>query len=400
MSDASTDARPPLKRRRPTHYLLRAAAVAILALCLAAGTAELVGSWTDGGSARATAIASALVCIALGLGAAAALFGLSAALRGLRSVHSAIVRIEKYQYELGESARTSREESDHAIGDATLPIHDPTVPSEAPTQTGVPWQEMLSLLQEMRDNSLLTEAQRQEKRLRNAESDFRQAADSVQAVLREREFARARQIAENLLLRYPDDPRAEALLKEIEASREKSESQDVSAITRQVEDLITISAWQRARQVVQHLMERHPDSPEARQLWLRIEREHRSFLEEQRRRMHAEVQRFVSRKRWVEALVAAKTFIERFPGCPEAEALLVQIPTLEGNAEIEHRQQLEARIMDYAKHGRYIEAAQLAREVIERYPDSPQAEILRSQLPRLDELATDPSAPPARVRID
>ncbi len=64
------------------------------------------------------------------------------------------------------------------------------------------------------------------------------------------------------------------------------------------------------------------------------------------------------------------------------------------------RQKLEARIMDFAKHGRYLEAVELAKKVIEKYPTSPQAEALRSQLPRLEELANDPNAPPARLRLD
>jgi Flp pilus assembly protein TadD len=78
----------------------------------------------------------------------------------------------------------------------------------------------------------------------------------------------------------------------------------------------------------------------------------------------------------------------------------VQIPTLETNWEIEKRQRLEAQIMDLAKRGRYMEAVELARKVIERYPDSPQAEALRLRLDRLVELADDPEAPPARIRLD
>ena len=171
-------------------------------------------------------------------------------------------------------------------------------------------------------------------------------------------------------------------------------------ITRQVEDLMSISAWPRARQIVQQLIERHPDSEEARKLLMRVEKEHATFQEEQRRRMHTEVQRFVSQKRWEEANVAAKTFVERFPGCAESEALLMQIPTLQNNAEIEVRQELETKIMDYARHGRYIEAVDLARRLIERYPGSPQAEALRNQLPRLEELANNPDARPARVRVE
>ena len=79
------------------------------------------------------------------------------------------------------------------------------------------------------------------------------------------------------------------------------------------------------------------------------------------------------------------------------------LPTLgepASNWEIEKRQKLEAQIMDLAKRGRYMEAVELARKVIARYPDSPQAEALRLRLDRLVELADDPGAPPARIRLD
>jgi len=132
----------------------------------------------------------------------------------------------------------------------------------------------------------------------------------------------------------------------------------------------------------------------------RIEREFQVFQQEQRQRMYAEIQRYTSRRRWVEALAAARTFIERFPQSPESEMLQVEIPTLRDNAEIAMRQDMEAEIMDLATHGRYMEAAALARKVIKQFPKSPQAEVLHGQLERLDQLANDPDAPPARVRID
>ena len=56
--------------------------------------------------------------------------------------------------------------------------------------------------------------------------------------------------------------------------------------------------------------------------------------------------------------------------------------------------------MGLAKHGRYIDATALAKRVIAQYPDSPQADVLRQQISRLEELATNPAAPPARLRID
>jgi tetratricopeptide (TPR) repeat protein len=264
----------------------------------------------------------------------------------------------------------------------------------------VPWQDIVRLLEDLRDNSLLPDSERQERRRSTLENDWIAAEQSITAACERGDFVRASAMFANLGRKYANDSRLADLSKLIEKSREEHEHSDVDSVTKRVEDLMSISAWQKARELAQELQRRHADSVAARQLLLRIEREHRLFQEDQRRRMYAEVQRFVTRRRWEEALSAARTFIERFPDSPESEALALQAPTIQGNAEIELRQQLEAQIMDYARHGRYIEAVELAQKVIGKYPDSPQADALRKQLPRLQELAHNPDAPPARVRIE
>jgi hypothetical protein len=78
----------------------------------------------------------------------------------------------------------------------------------------------------------------------------------------------------------------------------------------------------------------------------------------------------------------------------------MQLPTLKTNAEIEVRQRLEGQIMEYARQGRYIEAVDLAKKVIRDFPQSPQAQVLREQLGRLEELAENPDAPPARLQAE
>jgi len=84
----------------------------------------------------------------------------------------------------------------------------------------------------------------------------------------------------------------------------------------------------------------------------------------------------------------------------DSETLRAQLPTIQNNAEVEERQEIESQITDLAKHGRYIEAYNLARHLVDKFPDSPQADVLRPQLTRLKELAHDPNAAPARVHVE
>lgn len=402
MNEPSGEPKKRLTVRMSGYPLLTGLGLATLALLVVSGVLRMFGGSPESKSPFINDLGVLSLFTAIGLASAGLLIGISLVLRMMRDLHSALVRVERYQYEIGHtpppttaaSAPLPASPGDETIVELTSEAH------EAVSMPPLPWQEIVRLLEDLRDNSLLTESERQEKRRQTAEQELDQAEKNVAAHLAGGDYSRARQVAEALRAKYPAEPRAARLIEQLESSLEQHEAEDIGAITKQVEDLISISAWQRARHVAHQLQQRHPDSSDTRNLLLRIEREHNIFQEEQRRRMSAEIQRFVSRRRWEEALAAARTFVERFPGCPDSEAILLQIPTLENNAEIERRQQLEAEIMDFVRHGRYIEAAELARRVIEKFPDSPQAEALRLQLRRLEELANNPTAPPARVRME
>ena len=101
----------------------------------------------------------------------------------------------------------------------------------------------------------------------------------------------------------------------------------------------------------------------------------------------AQAQEAANRREWKTALSLALTVIQRFPKSPEAQALRMQLPTLRENAEIQARQRMEAEIRDLIKARRFDEALRITDELIQQYPNSPQAAVLREQLPRLEEKA-------------
>ena len=400
MSDLPQPTPPPDHEKAATVFWLRAMGTVVLILIVTTGAIEMLGRTALAQNEQFRLVAQffqylywvevAIVCGGL-------LVGLSALLRVLRELHASFSRIERYLYEQTEASYANKDAAklagptSHSIdesGDVSLPAEP------------VPWRDLLTVLEDIRDTSLLSSEQRMEKRQRVAEAEF----ESVTARVREKtvqgEFATARELAEQIARKYPEDERAKSLQLQVESARERHEGDDVASCKQQISDLINISAWGRAREMAEQLRQRHPDSAEARQLLLKIEKEHRQFQDEQRRRMYAEVQRFVTRRRWEEALTAAHTFRQRFPNCEESDALQMQLPTLETNAEIEVRQRLEGQIMEYARQGRYIEAVDLARKVIRDFPESPQAQVLREQIGRLEELAENPDAPQAKLQMD
>ncbi len=401
MCDSPVTSDHPRKRKSNTALWLRVMGTTALILFVLAGLARLLGP-TGGVDDRSSVvylkIAEFATYIAAGLACGGLLVGLSALLRHLKELQTAFGRLERFQYEMQQAADDA--DADHPTSKSLTAAREDEHREEPQPERSARQDAVLEILMDIRDNSLLSVEERRDKQTRIANEDFHEAGIQIRPLIEKGEFAQAREITETILRKYPHDDRTSELTGQLERAREQQESDDVVSCEKQVSDLISISAWGRARDLAQKLQRRHPDSAEARRLLLRIERHHRLFEEEQLRRMNAEVQRLVTRRRWEEALAAARLFIERFPGCEESEAVRMQLPTLEANAEIEERQRLEARIMEYVRHGRYIEAVSLAREVIEQFPDSPQAEALRAQLERLEELAENPDAPPARVRDD
>lgn len=103
-----------------------------------------------------------------------------------------------------------------------------------------------------------------------------------------------------------------------------------------------------------------------------------------RSRLHAHIQSCVDEHQWQEGAAAAAEFLERFPESQEAEALRSQMKTLQTNADIQQRKQFEARFKDLVQSSHYAEALKLARYVIRKFPASPQADAFRAQVPLLE----------------
>ncbi len=119
----------------------------------------------------------------------------------------------------------------------------------------------------------------------------------------------------------------------------------------------------------------------------RIQEERQEFEKQNRQERHDQIQALVSSKDWIKALEAANQFLESYSTGEDAEAIREQIPTLEANAEIQTRQQIENQYKDYLAQQKYWEALSLARHLINEYPLSPQANALREQIGRVEELA-------------
>lgn len=278
-----------------------------------------------------------------------------------------------------------------AIDQQTAILAEQTIArTQADTYYGRPAinpEEVRQLLVEIRETLLLPEPERVRRFNQHMEAEFRRRLANVTQFVASRDFHRARQELNELSERFGDDERVKEARSQLEQAAESVRAHDFAQLKARVEDLMGMARWDQAEHVARELAQKYPTAADAAALVTRVVRERQLFEQKHRQRMHEEIQRFVHERRWREAVDAARRFIETFPTGQDTDALRTQLETLEANAEIQLRQDLERRIKQCLHQKQYWDALALSRRIINDYPLSPQANALRGQLPRIEELA-------------
>ncbi len=233
--------------------------------------------------------------------------------------------------------------------------------------------QMIKLLNEISENILLDDEGRRKKYEFLVNQKIQNSLVEVDKLIENSEWASARAILETLIRKYPERQDLQNKLSLLENRRKEAFHQELAKTRKLITDFMAISAWDKAVKQAESLLEKHPDSEEAKELVAQVSQERQKFRTEQIKRMEADIQRSITRKRWNDALAIAQQLIDKYPDSPEAELLMAKMDTLRANAEIEKRQQLEEQIKDLIKRENFIQALELVRYVIKEYPGSPQA---------------------------
>lgn len=249
--------------------------------------------------------------------------------------------------------------------------------------------EAVQLLKEINENTLLDESGRAGKFELLAEQHRKAVFADVEQLVRQREWAKAKYLLEGLAVRFPNNADVHKQMNGLDRLRRAAFSDDLNRAKKTIDEFIAISAWDRAAGNAEALLEKHPEMDAARELVAYVSGQRQRFRTEQLKRMSGDIQHSISRKRWIDALRAAQQLIDRYPDSVDAEALRNQLETLQTNAEIEKRQQLEVQIKDLVRRRSFVQALELARHVIVTYPTSPQADALREQLEKFEKLARE-----------
>jgi len=247
--------------------------------------------------------------------------------------------------------------------------------------------QVMALLQEIRELMLLSDSQRQE-RLADAQQHREKFLGAeAQRLLELKEWTSAQSVLSSLEREYPKSPNLEKMKSRLKAGRQEAQTGAIAQLRERVEDLMAVWAWDQAYAETARFVESFPDHSEGRDLLRRVMSERDSYVESTANRLYEEIKTDIDRRMWRRAMGSAVKLLECAPGHRRSVAIRGQLKTIRENAEIEERQEQERRIQDLIRGKQFFEAIDLAEDLLQRFPNSPQAETLKNLLPKMRELA-------------
>jgi hypothetical protein len=322
----------------------------------------------------------------LAVGAAAALIALAALIvreaTAPPEVSAALSRVQQQLIELDVKLKELSLMTDRA---ARVP-HQPVVQQKDYSQQ---FQQLADAVEEVRQVALLPDADRRERLKVHREQRKAVLVKELYGLVPARDWPRAERLLITLETEYPNDSEVAKGRSYLDHSRKLFEDETLVRFSREVEELVAAGSLDRALEKARLFVQGFPTSPEAHTLLARVQKEHEMHHETMVQRMFEEIRHDSERRMWKRALMHAENLLERFPTHRLAEAVRGQLSTLQENAEIQERQEMEVRIQELIHDRQFDEAIELAEDVVRRYPLSPQADSLEKLLPRIRELARE-----------
>ena len=334
------------------------------------------------GGVASAAVVEGLARVA-GRPAAAADPGLAGAVEQLRAAAvsmasppappPAVAQPSAAEPEAAEPAFESVVADEPAVAD---PAVDPYLPQ---------FERMVQLLDEIRELTVLDEAGRAARG--QAAKDRRKAGrlDEADLLAHRHEWAQADALLTLLESLHPGDAEVLARRTEVDDARSAHREAEWAQLVRHAEDLMALSRYDEAAAAVAAFRASYPNHDDAAGLAAQVAGDRDAHVEAGVNALFHEIKTAVDGRQWRMALDGCQRFLHRFADHPRADRIRQQLRPIQKNAEVEERHEQEERIKDMARAGRFAEAADLCQDLLDRFPDAPQAPSLRNLLPRLRE---------------
>ena len=319
----------------------------------------------------------ACVVALAGFGVAGILVGLSALLnrnqpadpamgKGLSEIHAALAQLNAHLAERGH--------------DTTIP------PSSAVTGIIEPAGDLgkvVQLLDEIRDISLMDAEQRQRWLQRLLTMRRQTAAATIDIMTQESRWADARATLDHAIAYYGDGAELQAAHKRLMDAGDAAEQQAMHGLKRRVSELTAADNWDQAVTESEALLRLFPVSVAMQEYHAKLTADRTTAINSLANRLYDEIRGDIEQRSWRRALGAARRLLAKCPTHLRARQVETQMLLIRDNADVEQRNSMETRIHELVKSGRLKEAMALAKDLIDGYPNSPQAQIAQPLVERL-----------------
>lgn len=390
-----------MSAKMSSSIILRFSAIGVFVLGIVVGGAQVIRAvrlqpapGEDISAARTPLVLEGLFIAGQLVGLSALLHGVGLIVKRQGAVGASMAQATSQMLESLENVRSASEHAAAQMLNLYHTEHSGAPPSaqggagpEIPAQLTEAIGRMTAVLEEMRELSMMSDEQRQARLARQHEHGKRQRIETAAAHLRARQWARAGDDIELLSIDFPAEQAVTQLRQQLEAGRNADVAKMVAAARERIEDFMAVSNWEEAYGAAYELSEDFPNDPDARALLDRVTRERDVFSESTSHRLYEEIKDDIERRRWRRALTNSRRLLDKFPEHRKADKIRGQLQTIQDNAEIQERQEHETRIEELIRAKRFAEAIELAEDVLDRFPNSPQAESLEQLLPKMRDLA-------------
>ena len=400
----------------PAFNALRGSAVVVLVFSIGAVVVDLLVAGEirrvspDDPAWLTDALSPALLKLLVGVASACVLLGLAALVRALASVAEQR-RVEaggtgasdvstRALDDLTESVNTLTRQLDARDSDRLVSPGD-TAQSPLPQASSLNeklLERMVFLLEEMRETSMMDEAQRRERLLALFQRRKHASLADISRHVHHEEWARADQLLLQLERQHPGDTELVEARSVLEVARGAAERRTLELVRGKVEDDMAVGSWDQALNDIRQFALNFPANSDGRTLLARVTRERELFRESTVQRFYEEAKYELERRNWRRALSAVQKLSERYPDHAKTQKLRPQFRTIQENAEIEERQEMESRIRELVQGKRFSDAIALSEDLLRRFPKSPQADAIEELLPKMRDLAIQHEADAIKVR--
>ena len=369
--------------------VLRFLLIALAAMFVVVGAGAALMQLVTGGNIQAAQIISAMLLLVGSLTAALLLLAVATALR-LLVVQIRHVEFTHHTMERLQQSILLLQETTSQIPQQMAAV-PPIVPAarELAADSGfsdAASQQMLDLLTQIRDLSLMSDAQRLELGKQHWDKRKEYLVRLIDQNAAAGDFAVAAQHVRELQAIAPDEVATEQLAENIREKQSQMLADAVTAARSKMRHLMSISAWPQAEEVVRTLQRDFSGAADAQALADELTHEREAFDKENLARLSADLKDASEHRQWRRAYQTAEELIRRYPHEKKVEKLKADIHTIKENAESQERREQEELFKDLLKRQRYDDALSVANAVINKFPASTAAMELNKLVPKVEEL--------------